>query len=141
MYMKLNNNLLNIKNTHSTSETDVYSAKYVNEKIEGTILYSDSTGTTGNVTLNDNISNYSYLEIFYVSSGYCSSKKIDLSLSNTFILNLPFIYNDKYYDRMSKYSVANNKITFDSNLTINSNFSQVSIGSAEVLIKKVIGYK
>jgi len=141
--MKLNNNLLNIKNTHSTSETDVYSANYVNNNFElkGVTLYSDNDGTTGDVILNDNISNYSYLEIFYTSSGYGSSKKIDLSLSNTFIINEPFIYNDDYYDRMSKYSVANNKIIFNSNLTINSNFTSVMIGNAEILIKKVIGYK
>lgn len=136
-------NTSEVVNEHSTSETDVYSANYVNNnfQLEGEVLYSNDTGTTGNVTLSKNVSNYSYLEIFYTSSGYISSKKIDLSLSNTFILNLPFIYDDAYYDRMSKYSVANNTITFDSNLTINSNFSSVHSGVAEITIKKVIGYK
>ena len=49
--MKLNNNLLNIKNTHSTSETDVYSANQTNVEIENAIkdVYSTSEVKTNEV--------------------------------------------------------------------------------------------
>ena len=46
MYMKLNNNLLNIKNTHSTSETDVYSANQTNVEITSHIKTSNTTSNS-----------------------------------------------------------------------------------------------
>lgn len=63
MYMKLNNNLLNIKNTHSTSETDVYSANRVNTEIDNSTnlykLYNNSNNTRNTeITLSDNYTNY-----------------------------------------------------------------------------------
>lgn len=80
MYMKLNNNLLNIKNAHSISETDVYSCNYVNNNFQlvGEVLYSNDTGTTGNVTLSKSASNYSYIEIMFKNVDACySSVKIE----------------------------------------------------------------
>lgn len=47
--MKLNNNLLNIKNTHSTSETDVYSANYVNGLVEKNVIEGI---ISSNITMN-----------------------------------------------------------------------------------------
>lgn len=53
MYMKLNNNLLNIKNTHSTSETDVYSANQTNVEIENAIDNIVDTYSTSEVKTNE----------------------------------------------------------------------------------------
>jgi hypothetical protein len=128
----------------SMSGTETNKAPSVNAVklfLYGTTLYSDATGSSGDVTLNDSIANYPFIEIFYTSSGYESSKKIDTRFVTTFNLNLPFIYNNEYFDRMSKYSIANNKITFLANLTCNSDFTQVSVGNPEIAIKEVIGYK
>ncbi len=72
MYMKLNNNLLNIKNTHSTSETDVYSANYVNNELEkkqdkGIVLWTNLNPSSdfqdGTITLNS--SDYDKLLVIY----------------------------------------------------------------------------
>ena len=139
-------NEVNAKNpvVDSMNGTETNKAPSVNAVklfLDGTTLYSDATGSYGDVNLSESIANYPFIEIFYSSSGYESSKKIDTRFVTTFNLNLPFIYNNGYYDRISKYSIANNKITFIGNLTCNSNFTQVSAGDPEIVIKEVIGYK
>ncbi len=63
----------------STSPTNALSSnmgRVLKEKIEGTVLYDNATGTTGNVTLSETSANFSYLEIFYKdeSSNYSSVK-------------------------------------------------------------------
>lgn len=107
----------------------------------GYTLYENATGSNGDITLSDSVNNYEYIEIYFTSSGYAGSKKIDLSTSTSFMINLPFIYNNGYYDRMSKYSISGNTITYNSSININSNFSSVITGYNEILIKKIIGYK
>ena len=138
-------NEVNAKNpvVDSMSGTETNKAPSVNAVklfLDGTTLYSDANGASGDVILSDTIANYSFIEIYYTSSGYESSKKIDTRFVTTFNLNLPFIYNGEYYDRINKYTIANNKITFIENLSINSNFTNVNVGSPEITIKEVIGY-
>lgn len=140
-------NEVNAKNpvVDSMSGTETNKAPSVDsvkKYLEGDLLYSDTTGTTGNVTLAHSIADYEFIEIFFISSGYESSKKIDVRFVNTFTLNLPFIYNDTYYDRIASYSIANAQITYIDNIKVNNGFSQVLHGQAnEVTIKEVIGYK
>lgn len=50
------------KNEYSESQTSTYSCDYLNN-LAGTILYKNDEGTTGNLTLLDDISNYDYYEI------------------------------------------------------------------------------
>lgn len=49
-----------VSDTYSTDTEQSYSCNYMN----GTILYSNTTGTVGNISLDDNISNYKTIEIF-----------------------------------------------------------------------------
>lgn len=72
MYMKLNNNLLNIKNTHSTSETDVYSANYVNEALDdkqdkGIVLWTNPnpTSSIGSTNITLSTDDYEYYEVYF----------------------------------------------------------------------------
>lgn len=74
--MKLNNNLLNIKNTHSTSETDVYSANQTNVEIKNVVkdVYSTSEIKTNKVYIDsNNVEHPIYrkiIELTNVSRGY-----------------------------------------------------------------------
>lgn len=66
MYMKLNNNLLNIKNAHSISENDVYSANYVNNNFEGKPILLYTNSNIGTPQSPDTLSwqgTYSYYDI------------------------------------------------------------------------------
>ena len=58
---------------YSTSTQDGYSCNYANKHYEGTVLYLNNNGATGNITLNDSVNNYIYLEIEYAYNGYPKS--------------------------------------------------------------------
>lgn len=132
-----------VVNSMNGSETNkAPSVDSVKKYLEGDLLYSDTTGSDGNVTLAHSIADYEFIEIFFVSSGYESSKKIDVRFVNTFTLNLPFIYDDAYYDRVAIYTIANAQITYVDNIKVNNSFSSVLHGQPnEITIKEVIGYK
>lgn len=50
------------------------------KKIYGTVIYDYPSGDNGDISLNDNIANYEYLEIYYkTNDGYYSSMKIPTS--------------------------------------------------------------
>lgn len=144
--MKLNNNLLNIKNTHSTSETDVYSANYVNTELNkkqdnGVVLYSDSTGTTEDITLSDNISNYSYLELVTKNTDGATETfgnyKFDISFS-IFTLMGNSITSNSFAIFTKSYTKGTNKLT----TSIGKLYSGGNVTNYDVFkITKVIGYK
>lgn len=51
--------------------------KQVVNDLNPVVLYNNPTGSNGTITLSDDVNNYSYIEIFYLSNdGYLSSKKI-----------------------------------------------------------------
>ena len=55
--------MASIVDGYSTSTQDGYSCKYANEYFGGTTLYSNDSGTTGNIELNDTLANYSKIDI------------------------------------------------------------------------------
>ena len=72
-----------ITNEYSTSVGKGYSADYSNKAFGGVVLYENSTGSNDSITLNDSITNYKYIEIFYGSATrYQTSSKIDLRVNN-----------------------------------------------------------
>lgn len=140
MYMKLNNNLLDIKNTHSTSETNVYSANYVNGKIEGTTLYNNSSGTTGNLTLSDAIENYSHFEVYYTGEyDYIGLIKYFVKSGATYTLDKIRIDGSTYYVFQEKIQIAGTSLTKLTNREYSSN-SGIS-DTNPIKITKIIGYK
>lgn len=51
--------------------------KQVVNDLNPVTLYNNSLGSNGTITLSDDVNNYEYIEIFYLSNdGYLSSKKI-----------------------------------------------------------------
>ena len=127
----------------SMSGTDTNKAPSVHsvkEYLDGTSLYYNATGTTGNVVLSESISNYSFIEIYYISSDNEGSIKLDTGFVTKFTIHDPFIYNGGYYDRMSAYTISGNTITYTGCVTIN-NFVQQTGGNAEIKIIEVVGYK
>jgi len=56
-----------VTSTYEESANDVYSCNYVNGKV-GNVLYSNSTGTTSDFTLQDNVTNYKKIEVGYITN-------------------------------------------------------------------------
>lgn len=136
-----------IIDTYSTSTDDGYSCNYINTRV--VTLYSDTTGTDGDVTLSDNVSNYSYLEVF----GYEGINqtqvytKYDLSLSKNLNLFGGSIQQNGNLFRItaSSYTVSGTTLTKKSANTGHANIFTKTINeqnsTGDIKITKVLGIK
>lgn len=137
-----------IVGTYTESATDGYSCNYVNRFIP-VELYNDTTGTDGDVTLSDSVSNYSYLEIY----GYESINntqvyaKYDLSLSKDLNLFGGSIQQSGNLFRItaSSYTVSGTTLTKKSANTGHANIFTKTINEqnskGDIKITKVLGIK
>ena len=83
-----------VTSINSTSTDNQYpSAKAVYNLFNNeTVLYDDSTGSNGAITLSDSSANYTYLEIFYRNTdSFFSSIKVYSPNSKTICLSTPFV--------------------------------------------------
>lgn len=126
-----------VVNTRSTSDKDTYSCDYLN----GTILYQG--GTTGNVTLSDDASNYSIIKIFAEDADTSGSdlSTIDILGSQTkFSLSGVSVRSNSYTLFNSTYNISGKNINVENtNIYVSNtgNFSSYNVFK----IVKVIGYK
>lgn len=113
------------------------------EKLEGTVLYENEEGNTGNLTLNYNSQNYSYADIFYVTTtGRTGSVRVkDLSKA----ISLPIIVTSS-----STFVVVCKVIKFEGTTVkkvsehqyMRNTASQDSFTTTDVIaITRIIGYK
>ena len=130
-----------ISNEYGIAQDKGYSQEYLN----GTILYENATGTNGNITLNDDVSNYRYLEIFGYETIFNSSIYTKYDLSTGKKINLSNISTQGEQNRLQSatYSINGTTLTFESaymnvvfGTTINS-----QTNNNEFNITKIIGYK
>ena len=68
--------LANVFGIKTNSDKDTYSCNYINDALEGTIVYENETGNSGDVTLTRSIENARYIDIEYSAYGYFSTKRI-----------------------------------------------------------------
>ena len=143
--------MASIVDAYSTSTTDGYSANYVNEKFEGTILYNNPNGSTGDISLSSSISNFTYLEFIYGVSPYImQSVKIPVGLlPNDAYPNLTL--DASWHDGtgavgrfISYYKISGTSVTYDSSLRwyqYGTGNSPAIDNNSAVYVYKVIGYK
>ena len=114
-----------------------------------TTLYNNDSGTTGNIILNDNISNYSFYEIYF-SRGTgndlisASSVKMTTSLITNVSLTLVAYLNNITRIYTANISISGTNLTRNYTRYVNIPNSGTGInGDTEgsVYIYKVLGYK
>lgn len=112
------------------------------------VLYDNSSGTTGTVTLSDSTLNYKYLEIFYKDSGAdLSFNSIKIISPNNKRANLSIVTKADMTTTTSSGTRLNTKTIGISdktltNLSYEVNFVPNGIfNSNEILIVRVVGYK
>ena len=159
--MKINKKLLDIfKTTKTTSDEYTYTCSYINPILDGLTgysLYSNDSGSNGNITLSDNVSNYEYIEIFYrnVDNIYSSvrvknpnTKNVNLLVSVSFTggTGNPGLF--ALHSRTINISGTSiNTLSIDNNGNYYAGFALWENGSPSVeksnyiYITKVIGYK
>ena len=111
--------------------------------LSGQVLYSSENGTAGTVTLSDSAENYTYLEIFYRSSGDNACGSVKVFSPNGKLVHLGTIHYIADYDyaKFALVSVAGSMITFNQNyqITLKNNGSEYSAENA-IYITRVVGY-
>lgn len=111
--------------------------------LSGQVLYDSAGGTAGTVTLSDSAENYTYLEIFYRSSGNNACGSVKVFSPNGKLVHLGTIHYIADYDyaKFALVSVAGSMITFNQNyqIILKSNGSTYSAENA-IYITRVVGY-
>lgn len=111
--------------------------------LSGEVLYNSASGTAGTVTLSDSAENYTYLEIFYRSSGDNACGSVKVFNPNGKLVHLGTIHYVSYYDyaKFALVSVSGSMITFSQNyqITLKNNGSVYSAENA-IFITRVVGY-
>lgn len=111
--------------------------------LSGNVLYNSASGTAGTVTLSDSAENYTYLEIFYRSSGDNACGSVKVFSPNGKLVHLGTIHYVADYDyaKFALVSVSGSMITFSQNyqITIKNNGSVYSAENA-IFITRVVGY-
>lgn len=111
--------------------------------ISGQVLYNSANGTAGTVTLSDSAENYTYLEIFYRSSGDNACGSVKVFSPNGKLVHLGTIHYIADYDyaEFALVSVSGSMITFSQNyqIILKNNGSTYSAENA-IYITRVVGY-
>lgn len=138
-----------VVDNYSTSATDSYSANYINSnyiKETATVLYENSTGSNTTVTLNDDPTNYDYLEVdFKTNDGtYHRIKSPNpYGALELFVVRTSGTGTSNVYIKSSVWAITGNVLnSINHNEVVLKNGSSPSIsGNNYTTIVKVIGYK
>lgn len=119
----------------------------IEKAIYGTVLYSNSSGTTGNITFSENISNGDSIEIIYrYSNNYKSTGKIPFTSGMNIILDIQNREDSTAHSSRNKsINVTTSGITVNNEQTQtiwNGNILAPSIADSTLIaIMKVVAYK
>jgi len=109
------------------------------------VLYENATGTDSEITLSDNYSNYSYIEVYYGWNADntfpygCMCTKIDLASTSKVLISYNLGGSNWYINLYECWSLNN-----DNKLTRVERFQHNQSGystNTQTKITKVIGYK
>ena len=106
-------------------------------------LYNNSSGASGNVTLNDNVANYSYLEIIYQrGEGQQNSTKMISAVGNKATLISTLYSGNTMYIDQKGITLTTNGITDSFHSVMYSSGGSVTVGTNNnIKIVRVLGYK
>lgn len=132
-----------VVNSYSTSTEDTYSASYVNSNFINTptVLYDNSSGTTGTVTLSETANNFEYLEIFYGKNNNEASVKVMRNSGKAMLFDYANLGSAPQL-LVKEVNISGTSITHNSGYYLNFTSTGVSSGSVnEIKIYRVLGYE
>lgn len=137
-----------IVGTKTETDIDGYSTNYLNGKL-GIELYDDDTGSSGTITLSDDITNYSYLEIYgYEINGQSQVyTKYDVSSEKAINLFSTLVLQTGNLIRVTAqlYTASGNTLTPSATNTGHANIFNKTVNeqnaTGDIRITKVIGIK
>lgn len=107
------------------------------------ILYENTSGTSGNVTLNDSVVNYSYIEIYYSKQNTWFSTKISNVDQSVTLYQCYYLDSNILQELWKRINISGNTITSVKGIARNSTTSGNGIPFEEnaIRIYRVLGYK
>ena len=133
-----------LANEYKVTADDMNEIKSVVNNNYPVSLYNNSSGTAGNVTLSDDISNYSYIEIYFKgNNGSIDCAKVPTSFT-TVNLTTGNYYNgsDTFFIQTETVAIGGTTITRKNQKEIVINSGQYpNITTTNLYIVKVVGYK
>ena len=136
--------LSDLNTTVKTSIVNAINSLNSAKRTKGTVLYSNNTGTTGNVTLSESSANYRYLEILYKQyQGYASSVEVDLQKDTNITLGIMYSIDGRMWFDEKAVAISGNTITVQSyaNAYLSSTATGYDSTANNIKIIEVIGYK
>lgn len=141
---KSNYQTSSLANEYKVTADDMNEIKSVVNNNYPVSLYNNSGGTTGNVTLSDDISNYSYIEIYFKgNNGSIDCAKVPTSFT-TVNLTSGNYYNvsNTFFIQTETVAIGGTTITRKSQKEIVINPGQYpNITNTNIYISRVVGYK
>lgn len=115
----------------------------VDEKMQETVLYSNETGTTGNINLSDSVANYNYIEIQCRRTGFIyTSGKIYNANGKTIVLTSSNATDDHIYLYTKVVQINGDTITaVKAKLMYLNSQMQAFATDNDNYITRVVGYK
>lgn len=134
-----------VKTEKTNSDTDTYSCNYINNKINGEIIYSNSSGSNGNISFTKTIDENTTLEIEYKCNTYgYKTIKLENALNKKVILNYETVANtDINQSGFAAYNINSNGMSLNSSGMINTNLNGTIVaeqGNNLIYITKVRSY-
>ena len=133
----LNQLQTNVENEFTTVEGEV-------SDLQGDVLYETANGSNSNIILSQNISNYSYVEVFGHRASNRLYTKFKYVSGNNYYLNYSRLLTGSFYTYALDFSISGTTLTRGKEgyiVCANREMPSVSSGSTDIYIDKVIGYK
>ena len=131
--------MASIVNTTNNSTTDGYSCDFIN-KLQPVVLYDNTTGTNGSITLNDDATNYSYLMVYWKSTW--NSTRQGVAIAPTFANNWSLFEEvvesgsgSSVYKNIAIYAISETNFGY----VKASNYNNQNANT--FYITKIVGYK
>ena len=114
----------------------------VDEKLIGTVLYENATGTIGNITLSDSAANYDYIDFYCKRSTHVYTVRTYNPNGNTVSLSTNYCDGTYMYLYTKVITISGNVLTVvRSNLGYFNNDSTHATSDDSNFITKIVGYK
>lgn len=131
----------NTSDDHTTNAPSL-NAVETSVVMKPTILW-EGTPTQSNITLNESIANYSYIEVFFHTNdglGYRGSQKVIVNSSGSTVLSLQFFHpvSGNYYIKAREIQISGKQLTTIWSKEI---YSGGMSDSNYIYITQVLGYK
>lgn len=115
------------------------------EKVDGTTLYENETGTTGDIALSEKLSNYRYIKVFWKVGNNNRGEEVSVALNKNINLSLIDFTDSKIWIHTKTMLMEDTKLTVkrykEYSITDSSQWTPYGSSTNSIAIVKVVGYK